>query len=106
MVEKETYSTQRKDCTGKVGVPAHQKATVLLRIHAYEVYADAVDEVLAISESTVTESADIICRGLVQGYKDLYRRKPTAHGCKEILQRTQQLGFPGILGSIDCCKWK
>lgn len=65
LVEIERYFTQRKYCKGKVGFEAHQKETAVLRILAYGVCADSVDEKIAILESTAMESVDSFCRELV-----------------------------------------
>lgn len=48
----------------------------------------------------------MLCRGLVRWFRYLYLREPTTHKCKEILRRSQQQVFSGILGSIYRCKWK
>jgi hypothetical protein len=46
------YFIQRPNCAGEIGLSALQKVVVAIRILAYGIPADAVDEYVRIGEST------------------------------------------------------
>jgi len=50
--EIEPWFKQRANCTGKVGLSAIQKCVAAIRILAYGIAADAVDEYVRIGDST------------------------------------------------------
>jgi hypothetical protein len=52
----DNYFRKRCDATGKVGLSALQKCVASMRILAYGVPADAVDEYVRIGESTAREA--------------------------------------------------
>ena len=52
VVAHDNYFKQKKDCTGKTGLSALLKVTAAFRLMAYGVAADAVDELLGMSETT------------------------------------------------------
>lgn len=42
---------------------------------------------------------------VVECFKDEYLRPPIREETAVLLKLANNLGFPGMLGSIDCCKW-
>ena len=76
-----------------------------MRVLAYRPAADSVDEYFCIAESTVLVCLDRFCSGVNACFGEEYLRSPTMQDLKKILARSELRGFPGILGSIDCCKW-
>ena len=48
----DAYFVQRRDCIGRLGLSSLQKFTAAMRMLAYGVAADAVDNYVRISEST------------------------------------------------------
>ncbi|RWR72970.1 putative nuclease HARBI1 [Cinnamomum micranthum f. kanehirae] len=76
------YFQQKRNCAGSLGLSALQKVTTAVRMLAYGVAADAVDDYVRIAESTSIESL------------------------KKFLSEGERRGFPGMLGSIDCMHWK
>ena len=50
------YFIQKADCTGRMGLSSFQKMTAALRILAYAIPADGLDENLRMAESTANES--------------------------------------------------
>lgn len=99
------YFQQRKDCTGLLGFNKYQKCTAAMRMIAYGVSGDAVDDYLRISSSTAIECVKKFAETVVKEYRDEYLRPPTPNETAILLQRGEVLGFPGMIGSIDCCKW-
>ena len=42
---------------------------------------------------------------IVDNYEDSYLRPPTNAELAHILDRNEQRGMPGCMGSIDCSHW-
>jgi hypothetical protein len=55
------YFVQHPNCAGELGLSALQKVVAAIRILAYGVPADAVDEYVRIGESTAHEALKHIC---------------------------------------------
>ena len=105
LVGHDLFFLQKKDCTGKPGFTSHQKATAALRMLAYGICADALDDSLAMSATVVQQSLDHFCESVNECFAATYLRSPTTQDLKQLLKQSSQQGFPGMLGSIDCCKW-
>lgn len=100
------YFVQRPDCTGQLGLSTFQKVTAAMRIIAYGTAADAVDEKLGISESTALECVMRFCDVVIDTCEAEYLRSPTEADVARLLTASEKRGFPGMLGSIDCSKWR
>lgn len=103
---KYTYFQQLRDATGRNGFTTLQKCTAAMRMLAYGASADSIDEYCRIGGSTATECLKRFFQGVVECFKDDYLRPPNQPETEILLQRAEVLGFPGMLGSIDCCKWQ
>jgi len=55
------YFAQRPNCAGELGLSALQKVVAAVRILAYSVPVDAVDEYVRIGESTTHEALKHFC---------------------------------------------
>lgn len=53
--------------------------------------------------STASECLKSFCNGFVHTVKEQYLRYTIADDLQKILHRTRWLGFPRIVGSINCC---
>jgi len=102
----DNYFRKRCDATGKVGLSALQKCVASMRILAYGVPADAVDEYVRIGESTAREALQHFCRAVIQVFGKHYLRAPNSIDVARLLEEGQNRGFPGMLGSIDCMHWE
>jgi hypothetical protein len=56
------YFTARPDATGKLGFTSYQKCSTAIRMLAYGVADDLIDEYLQMSESTCLQSMYKFCR--------------------------------------------
>ena len=56
VTEYEDYFKLKQDCTGKLGFSSYQKCTIAIRMLAYGVPNDLVDEYVRMSESTCLEA--------------------------------------------------
>ena len=100
------YFQQRVDATGKLGLSALQKVVAAIRILAYGMPADAVDEYVEIGEATARKALNHFCRAIISAFGNEYLRSPTPGDVARLLQVGEARGFPGMLGSIDCMHWE
>lgn len=100
------YFVQRPDATGKLGLTGLQKCTAAIWQLAYGCPADSVDEYGRMSESTARNCLLMLCRTTGNLYGAEYLRTPNSADIKRLLHEGQKRGFPGMLGSIDCCHWE
>ncbi|XP_076924851.1 uncharacterized protein LOC143587440 [Bidens hawaiensis] len=106
VVTHEPYFVQRRDNVGRLGLSSMQKITAALRMMAYGVTADFMDEYISIGESTAMESHKKFCETIVNIFSTEYLRSPNTNDITRLLVVVDQRGFPGMLGSIDCMHWK
>lgn len=83
-----------------------QNCTAVMRMIAHEIEADSVDEYARMGASDALECLERFCTGVVQCFKHEYPLPPNEKKSKIVLQRGDAFGLPGMLGSIDFCKWK
>ncbi|XP_040998153.1 uncharacterized protein LOC121244196 [Juglans microcarpa x Juglans regia] len=102
----EPYFVQRRDSAGRLGLSSMQKKTVALRMLAYGVTGDFMDEYVRIGESTAMESLKKFSETIVSIFSDEYLQSPNANDIARLLAVGEQRGFSRMLGSIDCMHWK
>jgi hypothetical protein len=100
------YFQQREDCTGLLGLSALQKVVAAIRILAYGLPGDAVDEYVQIGDSTAREALYHFCSAIIDAFGKEYLCSPTPVDVARLLQEGESRGFPGMLGSIDCMHWE
>ncbi|XP_035842621.1 putative nuclease HARBI1 isoform X2 [Helianthus annuus] len=106
VVANEPYFVQRRDNAGRLGLSSMQKIIASLRMLAYGVTTDFMDEYIDIGESTAMESLKKFCETIVSIFSAEYLRSPNTKDITRLLAIADQRGFPGMLGSIDCMHWK
>jgi hypothetical protein len=104
--QHDIYFTQRVDATGMPGLGPLQKVCAAMRILAYGLPFDAVDEYIQIGESTARECLHHFCRAIIACFSGWYLRTPTQDDITRIMHNSESRGFPGMLGSIDCMHWE
>ncbi|XP_039778578.1 protein ALP1-like [Panicum virgatum] len=104
LVDKEFV--QRHDCTGLMGLSSLQKCVASIRILAYGLPADAVDEYIQIGDSTALKAMRHFCRAIIKAFGATYLRAPNQQDIARLLAEGESRGFPGMLGSIDCMHWE
>ena len=57
-------------------------------------------------ESTILECLDDFTRTMIDLYGRSYLRPPNAEDIARLLQKAEERGFPGMIGSIDCMHWE
>ncbi|CAM8907636.1 unnamed protein product [Rhodiola kirilowii] len=73
---------------------------------AYGSCANQCAELTRMGESTTLECLKKWCAQVVEHYKDRYLRSLNTADLSRLLQRAEQRGFPGMIGSIDCMQWE
>ena len=102
----EPYFTQKRNATKKLGLSPLQKMTAALRILAYRVAVDFMDEYVRIAETTIITSLKKFVAVVVAIFSEEYFRSPNNEDIARLLAHGQNRGFSGMLGSIDCIYWK
>ncbi|KAF8364697.1 hypothetical protein HHK36_033377 [Tetracentron sinense] len=102
--DHQPYFIQQRNAARTLGFSSIQKITDVLRMLAYGVIDDYVDEYLRTSETTAMESLKLSAEAVVSLYSDQYLRSPTTHDIARLLADDKSRGYPGM--SIDCMHWK
>ena len=102
----EPYFIQKRDNAQRLGLSSLQKIIAALRMIAYGVAADFMDEYVWIGESTAIESLKKIVKEVVDIFSKEYLRSPNNEDIARLLVNGVRRGFPGMLRSIDCMHWK
>ncbi|XP_020243553.1 uncharacterized protein LOC109821808 [Asparagus officinalis] len=96
------YFQQQSDGLGRMRLLPSQKVTVIFRMLAYGLPADATDEYVKISKSTAIESMPKFCHAMVEIFAERYLRTPNANDIARLLYIGKKRDFSGMLGSLDC----
>ncbi|CDF39906.1 unnamed protein product [Chondrus crispus] len=86
---------QKTDAVGKRGIHPLQRITGALRVLRYGVAYDAVDEIVAVSESVMAQTVKSFCKAIVQEFGAEYLREPNEDDLMRILAVIESRGFPG-----------
>ncbi|KAK1645362.1 hypothetical protein QYE76_063167 [Lolium multiflorum] len=100
------YFCAKVDAIGKVGLSSYQKCTAAIRMLAYGVAGDFVDEYTRMSESTGLESMYRFCRVVIGSFGEQYLRQPNAEDTARLLSINASRGFPGMLAACMHWEWK
>ena len=105
LASHDRFFQQRRNAAGELGHSTFQKVTATLRMLAYGISADLVDDNLAMGESQAIMCVKRFTVGIVQVFGSEYLRAPNAEDTARLLEINKARGFPGMLGSIDCMHW-
>ena len=83
-----------------------QKVVAAIRMLAYGISADFLDEYVRMGESTIIECLKHFVKAVVDVFGEEYLRAPNAQDTARLLAINSARGFPGMLGSVDCMHWK
>ena len=100
------YFVQKGNSGKKLGLSSFQKITAALRMLAYGVTGDFMDEYVWIGEITALQSLEKFVTAVVDIFSEEYLRKPNNEDIARLLAHGKMRRFLGMLGSIDCMHWK
>lgn len=101
VAQHDNYFHQRRIANSRLGLSTLQKVIVAIRILAYGVHADAINEYIKIGEYTVIECMKRFCLEIVDLLLEWYLKSPTSEDVARFLSIGQQCGFLRMLGSPD-----
>lgn len=104
--QRDPWFQQKYDATGKPGFSPLQKCTTAMRLLAYGVAADQIDEYVRISEKSTLNALKRFVDVIIAEFQDVYLRKPSEDDLQRLLHIGEVRGFPGMLESIDCMHWE
>ena len=90
----------------KFGLSSLQKIIASLRMLAYGVSGDLIDEYVRIGETTALEILKKFVTTVIDVFSKEYLRKPNNEDIAKLLAHGKHQGFLGMLSSIDCMHWK
>ncbi|XP_073355182.1 uncharacterized protein [Aegilops tauschii subsp. strangulata] len=101
VVAHDPYFECKTDALGKLGFSSYQKCTAAIRMLAYGIPDDLVDEYVRMSETTCLMSMYKFCQAVIEVFGPEYLRQPTAADTERLLATNAARGFSGMLASID-----
>ena len=101
----DSFFEQRRNAAGELGHSTEQKVTAALRMLAYGILADLVDDHLAMGESQAIKCVKRFAVAIVKVFGEVYWRAPNEADTARLLEFNKNRGFPGMLGPIDCIHW-
>jgi hypothetical protein len=100
--DHDDYFVQKRNAANKLGLSCVQKVTASFCMLCNEVAADITDECICIGESTTIESMRRLVIAVVEIFEAEYLRSPNENDITRLLVIAEEIGFSGMLGSIDC----
>ena len=85
VVEGDVCFQQRRYAAGRLGLSPLQKCTAAIRMLAYGVAPDAVDEYLRIGQTTSRKALQHFCQGVISQFEGDYLRSPTDEDLRRML---------------------
>ena len=77
MAAYDDYFIAKPDACGKLGFTSYKKCSAALRMLAYGVAGDMIDEYIRMGESTCLEAMYKFCQAVVAMFGEVYLREPT-----------------------------
>ncbi|XP_004296239.1 PREDICTED: uncharacterized protein LOC101310791 [Fragaria vesca subsp. vesca] len=98
VTDYDSYFVQKRDGASRLGLSSLQKCTTTMRMLAYGVGADAVDDYIRIGESTAIEALRRFVQAVIDVFGAQYLRRPTAEDICRLLSIGECCEFRGMLG--------
>uniref|UniRef100_A0A0D3BKC1 DDE Tnp4 domain-containing protein n=1 Tax=Brassica oleracea var. oleracea TaxID=109376 RepID=A0A0D3BKC1_BRAOL len=92
---------QKKDALGRLSLSPLQKCTAAIRVLAYGIAPDAVDEYNRLSSTTTRSCVEHFVEGIIYLFGDEYLRRPTPADLRRLLDISEHHGFLGMIRNID-----
>ena len=104
----DSYFVQKLDATCQLGLSGLQKCIAALRILAYGIAFDAIDEYVQLASNTTMLAFKRFVQAIMAIYNSTYLRQPTREDLEYQVAINTQHGWPCMLASLDCMhyEWK
>lgn len=102
VLEHDPFFVRQPGVAGREGLTALQKCTAAIRMLAYGVTAHDVDEYCQLSHTSSLNCLSRFCDAIIARFGPTYMRRATQDDVRMLYQINAAVGFPGMLGSIDC----
>ena len=96
------FFEQRRNTTGHT---TYQEVTAALRMLAYSIPANLVDDHLAMGVIQATKCVKCFAVANVRVFGEEYLRSPNAQDTTRLLEVNKARGFQCLFGSTDCVHW-
>lgn len=97
--------TLRRNAVGKISASPLMKCTAAVRVLAYGIAAYYIDEYIRIGEDTILECVNRFLQVVIEIFGPGYLRAPTDEDTTRLMAQSEERGWAGMLGSIDCVHW-
>jgi hypothetical protein len=95
----------KRNAAHRWGIHPLVKATAVFRHFAYGTSADQLDEQLQIAESTFLKARQRFCDIVIETFGSRYLPDMSVSLASKLIAKHERLGWPGLLGSLDCSHW-
>lgn len=102
VVKHNQYFVQKGDVVGQLDLSPEQKLASVFRQLVYGLPTDSTNAYTRCGESTTIEALIKFCRVFLKIYVKWYHQRPNLVNIQRLLIKGEHLGFPGMLGSLDC----
>ena len=92
----------QEDVLGKLGFSSYEKRAVAIRMLAYGISGDLVDEYVRMSESICLLSMYSLCKAVVAVFGPEFLREPNAADIERLLTINAERGFRHAWALIVC----
>ena len=96
----------RKDAVGRSGASSMQRMVAVFRQLAYGTSADSVWEYTGVRQETARKCLNSFCKFIIRAYGPEFLGRWNKGEMEAEMKVNETRGFPGMLGSIDCCHWE
>jgi hypothetical protein len=96
------YILSYRNATNKLGLSCMQKVTTTFWMLCNGAVAYSTYEYVCIGESITIESMRRLVIAVVEIFEDEYLRSPNQNDITRLLAIAEEIGFLGMLDSIDC----
>lgn len=100
------YFRQRHDDDGRCRYSPLMKCTAAMRILAYGLESDVLEDYLQLGDNTTVECIREFAEGVVDVFAEQYLRRPNEEDIALLLAAGKARGFTGMMGSINCMHWE
>ncbi|XP_058223075.1 uncharacterized protein LOC131332791 [Rhododendron vialii] len=103
VVAHEPYFVQKRNNAGVLGLSSLVKITTAIRLLAYGIAADAIDEYLRIGESTTLKCLRKFAKAIIEIFSDEYLRSPNNNDIARVLAIGETPGFLECWAALIIC---